>query len=221
MKKILTTVAFLVAVIFLTPMASAQENITIYGKVTTFGQIPLNQVEISVSKSDQHSYSDTLGFFRISCPEKSTLSFYANGFESKKLKVKKSTELNIDLIYINNESSFANATNNNHISEGLLSGALAKYPLKGEKDYGNYENIYQLIQNEIHTVNVSGTSVTTTKQTSFTQSQEVLYVVNGMVTSDISFVVPFNVKSIRYVDGSGAAIYGSRGANGAIEITLK
>ena len=117
--------------------------------------------------------------------------------------------------------SFANATNNNHISEGLLSGALAKYPLKGEKDYGNYENIYQLIQNEIHTVRVSGTSVTTIKQNSFTQSQEVLYVVNGTISSDISFVLPFNVKAIRYVDGPAAAKYGSRGANGAIEITLK
>ncbi len=212
---------FLVAVTFLTTTASAQENITIYGTVTAFGQIPLNQVEISVSKSDLLSYSDTLGFFRISCPEKSTLNFYANGFESKKLKVKKSADLNIDLIYSNKESSFANATNNNHISEGLLSGALAKYPLKGEKDYGNYENIYQLIQNEIHTVRVSGTSVTTIKQTSFTQSQEVLYVVNGTITSDISFVLPFNVKTIRYVDGPEAAKYGSQGANGAIEITLK
>lgn len=221
MKQRLITFAFLVAVIFLTAMASAQDNITIYGTVTTFGQIPLNQVEISVSKSDLVSYSDTLGFFRISCPEKSTLNFYAKGFEREKLKVKISAELDIDLIYSNKDDSFENATTNNHISEGLLSGALAKYPLKGEKDYGNYENIYQLIQNEIHTVNVSGTSVTTTKQTSFTQSQEVLYVVNGMITSDISFVVPFNVKTIRYVDGSGAAIYGSRGANGAIEITLK
>jgi len=202
-------------------MASAQENITIYGTVTTFGQIPLNQVEISVSKSDLRSYTDSLGFFRISCPEKSTLTFDANGFERKKIKVKKSADLDIDLIYSNKESSFENATNNNHISEELLSGALAKYPLKGEKDYSNYDNVYQIIQNEIHTVRVNGTSVTPIKQTSLTQSQEVLYVVDGTICSDISFVVPFNVKTIRYVDGTAAAKYGSRGANGAIEITLK
>ena len=98
---------------------------------------------------------------------------------------------------------------------------LGKYPLKGEKDYGNYDNIYTLIQNEIHNVRVSGTSVMTTKPNSFSQSQEVLYVVNEMITSDVSFVLPMNVKTIRYVQGTGAAKYGSRGANGAIEITLK
>ena len=221
MKKSRLKTTFLISLVFLSLGASAQENITIYGTVTSFGKIPLNRVEISVSKSDLISYTDTLGFFRISCAEKSTLNFYANGFERKKIKVKKSADLNIDLIYSNKETSFANATDNNHISEGLLSEALAKYPLKGEKDYGNYENIYQLIQNEIHTVRVSGTSVTTLKQTSFTSSQEVLYVVDGTIVSDVSFVLPFNVKSIRYVSGTGAAKYGSQGANGAIEITLK
>ena len=209
------------AVIFLTPGASAQDNITISGTVTTFGQIPLNRVEITVSKSDLLSYSDTLGYFRITCPEKSALNFYAKGFDRKKLKVKKSAELNIDLIYSNKDASFANATANNHISKALLSVELEKYSMKVGKDYGDYENIYQLIQNEIFNVRVSGTSVTTTRPSSFTQSQEVLYVVNGMISSDISFVIPFNVKTIRYVIGSGAAKYGSQGANGAIEITLK
>ena len=208
-------------IVLLTQGASAQDNITISGTVTTFGQIALNQVEITVSKSDLLCYSDSLGYFRITCPEKSTLNFYASGFERGKLKVKKSAELDIDLTYSNKDASFANATTNNHISKALLSVELEKYSVNAGKDYGDYENIYQLIQNEIFNVRVSGTSVTTMRPSSFTQSQEVLYVVNGMISSDISFVLPFNVKTIRYVTGSGAAKYGSQGANGAIEITLK
>ncbi len=44
---------------------------------------------------------------------------------------------------------------------------------------------------------------------------------DGMTTADIDFVIPVNVKTIRYVQGTGAAKYGSQGANGAIEISLK
>ncbi|MCP4314315.1 MAG: hypothetical protein GY790_23925 [Bacteroidetes bacterium] len=221
MKKALLKTAFLMAVIFLTPGASAQDIITISGTVTTFGKIPLNQVEITVSKSDLHTYSDTLGYFSITCPKKSTLIFSANGFDGERLKVKKSEEHNIDLVYSNYDASFTKATNNNHISEGLLSMAIEKYPMKGEKDYGNYESIYQIIQNEIYFVKVNGTSVTTTKPNSFSQSQQVLYVVDGTITSDISFVLPMNVKTIKYVEGAQAGIYGSQAANGAIVITLR
>jgi outer membrane cobalamin receptor len=38
---------------------------------------------------------------------------------------------------------------------------------------------------------------------------------------DISNILPSEVKSIKYVDGVGAAVYGSNGANGVIVITLK
>ena len=94
MKNILLKTAFLMAVIFLTPGASAQDNITISGTVSTFGQIPLNQVEITVSKSDLLSYTDTLGYYSITCPKKSALSFSAKGFDGKKLKVKILTSFN-------------------------------------------------------------------------------------------------------------------------------
>ena len=107
------------------------------------------------------------------------------------------------------------------ISKEILEMAMEKYPLKGEKDYGIYDNIYTLIDIEIYNVNVSGTTVTTIKPSSFSGSLEVLYVVNGTISSDISFVLPMNVKTIRYVERAGAAKYGSQGANGAIEITLK
>lgn len=49
-----------------------------------------------------------------------------------------------------------------------------------------------------------------------------LYVVDGMITNDISFLSPDNIQSVNVLkDASAEAIYGSRGANGVIIITTK
>ncbi|MGN1247084.1 MAG: TonB-dependent receptor plug domain-containing protein, partial [Paludibacteraceae bacterium] len=49
-----------------------------------------------------------------------------------------------------------------------------------------------------------------------------LYVVDGVITSDISFLPANDIESMQILkDASAAAIYGSRGANGVIIITTK
>lgn len=49
-----------------------------------------------------------------------------------------------------------------------------------------------------------------------------LFVVDGMLTDDIQFLVPEDVESIEVLkDASATAIYGSRGANGVIIITTR
>ncbi len=49
-----------------------------------------------------------------------------------------------------------------------------------------------------------------------------LYVVDGIITSDISFLPANDIESMQILkDASAAAIYGSRGANGVIIITTK
>lgn len=49
-----------------------------------------------------------------------------------------------------------------------------------------------------------------------------LYVVDGVITSDIKFLSPNDIQSMEILkDASATAIYGSRGANGVILITTK
>ncbi|HBZ33825.1 MAG TPA: hypothetical protein DEO38_01860 [Bacteroidales bacterium] len=49
-----------------------------------------------------------------------------------------------------------------------------------------------------------------------------LYVVDGVITNDISFLSPNDIQSMEILkDASATAIYGSRGANGVILITTK
>ncbi|MGL5273553.1 MAG: SusC/RagA family TonB-linked outer membrane protein, partial [Phocaeicola sp.] len=49
-----------------------------------------------------------------------------------------------------------------------------------------------------------------------------IYVVDGMITNDISFLAPSDIQSTEVLkDASATAIYGSRGANGVILVTTK
>lgn len=198
----------------------AQERI-VEGKVVAFGNIPLNNVKVSVLRSDKNTLTDSLGIFSISCSDRNKLRISASGFNDVKLKVRKIDRPLVELAYSNQKSSFSAAVNSGHISEETLQAALDNYLKENQKDYSVYTNIYQLIDTEIFDVNVNGQRITTRKISSITQGQQVLLVVDGMVVDDISFVSPLNVESVRFVDGAQAAKYGSLASNGAIEITTK
>ena len=57
--------------------------------------------------------------------------------------------------------------------------------------------------------------------TSFTQSNAALTLVDGIIMDDISAINPADVTSIDQLSSAKAAIYGSRGVNGAINITTR
>jgi TonB-dependent SusC/RagA subfamily outer membrane receptor len=85
----------------------------------------------------------------------------------------------------------------------------------------SYLNIYDMIKSEVAGVTVNGTSIQLQQGPgSFTSSTEPLFVVDGTIVYDISSVVPSQVRSISLLKGSAASIYGARGANGVIVITL-
>lgn len=84
-----------------------------------------------------------------------------------------------------------------------------------------YNDIYQMIRSEVSGVTVSGRSVQIQQGHSFIGSGAPLFVINGVVVNTIDEVNPLEVKSIKVLKGSEAAIYGVRGSNGVISITLK
>jgi len=77
-----------------------------------------------------------------------------------------------------------------------------------------------MIRGEVSGVVVSGRSVKIQQGKSFFGSSDPLYVINGVIVQSIDNVNPVEVKSISVLTGSQAAIYGVRGANGVISITL-
>jgi len=87
--------------------------------------------------------------------------------------------------------------------------------------YASYSSIYEMIKGEVAGVEVIGTSIRIRGTSSLMSGTQPLLVVDGVTVNSIDNILPMMVKSIEVLKGSGAAIYGSRGANGVILITLK
>ena len=84
-----------------------------------------------------------------------------------------------------------------------------------------YTTIYEMIQGKCAGVQVSGSNIVIRGISTINLSSQPLFVVDGIEMDDISHIHPRDVKAIHVLKGSSASIYGSRGANGVILITLK
>lgn len=90
------------------------------------------------------------------------------------------------------------------------------------QDYANssYTNIYDMIRGKVPGVQVTGNTIVIRGNNSINLSSDPLLVVDGIVVNSIDNINPRQVKSITVLKGPDASIYGSRGANGVILITL-
>jgi TonB-dependent starch-binding outer membrane protein SusC len=85
--------------------------------------------------------------------------------------------------------------------------------------YAGYSSVYDMLSGQPG-VQVNGRSINIQGASSFIGSTEPLLIVDGSVVSTLEHIQPSQVKSIEILKGSSATIYGSRGANGVILITL-
>jgi TonB-dependent SusC/RagA subfamily outer membrane receptor len=69
-------------------------------------------------------------------------------------------------------------------------------------------------------VRVNGTSITIQGSNSLNAGTEPLFVVDGVAVSSIGEIPPQMVSTIEVLKGAAASMYGTRGSNGVILITL-
>jgi len=81
-------------------------------------------------------------------------------------------------------------------------------------------SVYDMLQGTLPGVYVNGKNVVIRGLKSFMQSNEPLYIVDGIPVRSIDYISPQTVRSIEVLKGPAASIYGSRGANGVILIDL-
>lgn len=88
------------------------------------------------------------------------------------------------------------------------------------KRYSSYGNIYDMISGELPGVQVTGRNIRIQGASSINSGTEPLFVVDGITVTSIDNIQPRLVKSIEVLKGAAASIYGARGANGVILISL-
>ncbi len=89
-----------------------------------------------------------------------------------------------------------------------------------DSKYSSYSSIYDMLHGTIPGVQVNQDNILIRGITSIMQSNEPLYIVDGVPVRSIADIPPQFVKSIEVLKGPAAAIYGSRGANGVILIDM-
>jgi TonB-dependent SusC/RagA subfamily outer membrane receptor len=217
MKKI----PVLLMLVFTSVIIQAQERV-IHGIVNTLDSIPLIGVEIKVQSTKQIVLTDSLGRFSAACNKEDKLKLKANGFYTENVKV---TE-KVRIVAINMKLKPGAKPQNYAIGYGYVSEQDKTTPgskmnIK-ESDYSKYNNVYEIIRTMGAQV-VNG-DIILRGDKSFQSSSAALIVVDGVI-ADYDYLRtlrPVDIKSIDILQDPASAVYGSRGANGVVQIeTIK
>ena len=198
------------------------QNKVVHGRLTVFNRYPVKNVEVTSKKAKSSTMTDSLGNFDIVCYDKDVIQIKPKTFESVSRRVAQDTDtLEINLVFIDSKANREKAVGYGYINEKDLLYAVDHLESQNN-DFCSYSTIFDLIQGKLSGVKVSnGNIYVLGGNTSFSGQTQALCVVDGVPTSNIEWISPCQVKSIDVLKGSDAAIYGTRGGNGVVMITLR
>jgi len=205
----------------------SQESISVSGKVNDFEGVPLPGANVLISGTQIGTTTDFDGNYQLfNVPTNAEIQIRYVGYQSQSILVNGRTTINVILITDNSldeivvigyqsikkkdltgATSIVDPTDSNR----NISNSLAE-SLQGLAAGVTVRNGGQPGQNA--QIEIRGTS-------SFVNSNP-LYVIDGMIADANQTINNNDIESIQILkDGSAAAIYGSRAANGVIIITTK
>ncbi|WP_299525996.1 TonB-dependent receptor plug domain-containing protein [uncultured Lutibacter sp.] len=215
---------FLLILLFsFTTISYAQER-TVTGSVIVFDSIALVNAEVKVLSSKVTVLTDTVGGFKINCLPNDKIKVSAKGFYSQKIKIdEKANEVFINMIFKPGEKNFDVAMGYGHIKEKDKSYAMTNIRNDDNFKFSKYSNMLDLIVNSSPSILNSNGQIIIRGSNSLNGSSAALIVIDGMDASmsQLLALSTMDVRSVDVLKGSSAAIYGSRGANGAVIITTK
>ena len=191
--------------------------IAISGKVLTFDKNPVAGGVFYVDNIKTNITTNSNGSYKIKVsPSATTLEVRSDIYGSCEMPINGQKTINFTF----KGSDVPALKSEDNTDKTSLQDSLKK-PSGKVKKMNTYNDIYQMIRAEVSGVIVSGRSIQIQQGHSFFGSSTPLFVINGTIVETIDNVNPVEVKSIKVLKGSQAAIYGLRGSNGVISITLK
>ena len=210
---------FLILSVFQT---RAQEDV-ISGTVTAFNSLLIENAKVHSKKGDLSVFTDSLGKFTIKRIKKDKLLIKAAGFKSQTVKVAEvSGSLLVNLVFGGREKDMQVAVGGGYMSKEDLTVAIDQYNIDKNSNLG-YSNVIELMKATYAKIQFVGREIRIRGKKSMNSNNAALILVNEFAT-DYSYLetLPANeVKSISVLKGSAASVYGSRGANGVVIVTLK
>jgi len=197
---------------------NSDKLITISGKVLNAENKPVTGAVIYVDDLKTNTSTKNNGTYKIKVSSSAiNIEVRSPEYGTSKKAINGQTSIDFVLTGSNEKVLKSENTKKDKVAQDTIK--------KSSKNRGTkmntYNDIYQMIRAEVTGVVVSGRSVQIQQGHSFYGSSTPLFVINGVIVSSIDDVNPRDVKSIRILKGSEAAIYGINGTNGVISITLK
>ena len=226
-------ILFLLIVVSTTVIqANGQDNnhkVVIRGVVVDVNQNPVPDAVITIDGKKSTNSTDKKGRYKIkvkSSADKVGIFSLPPAIIEERINGREIIDFTLDTLIVKQITSQRNAYGDEEVNIGYgtekrknLTTSVGK--IDGTKErYASYNNIYDMLRGEIPGVHVSGTSVTIRESASVLSGNEPLFVVDGVPVNSIDGIQPQLVRSIEVLKGSAASIYGSRGTNGVILISL-
>jgi TonB-linked SusC/RagA family outer membrane protein len=229
MKRFSTIISFAVLLsIFLTTVTFAQETISVTGKVTdaSTGE-SLIGVTVQLKGATTGVSTNVNGAYSISVPANGTLVFTYLGYVKQEVAVNNLTVINVQLKASSELLEQVVVIGYGSANKRDLTGSIVKISAKEIADRPA-SNPLSLLQGK-----VAGLSVVNSgrpgeepdvriRGTNSINGVKPVYIVDGILSDNINFLNPSDIESIEVLkDPSSLAIFGVRGANGAIAVTTK
>lgn len=210
--------------------AQEKENkVKIKGVVKTSGDKPVANAFIFIDGEIIDSKTRTNGKFRIKVPESSeSISVYTLDNRFAEMEINSRRNLNITISDPHDSIKVVTGAKSEELidlgyyknqADKITSSIGVVKSKQGEENY--YDNIYDMLRGELPGVSVVGNSITIRGPGSLRSSNEPLFVVDGTPVNSVSHIMPANVESVSVLKGASANMYGARGSNGVISITMK
>ena len=192
-----------------------------------FNTYPVSNIPVFAKKAKSSATTDSNGAFTLVCLEKDVITIQGKAYLTTSRKVDLRTGfLDINIIFKDTPKNRDLVVANGNISSENLLYGLQNLQFENN-DYCSYENIFSLIRSKFPVVEVKaspsgGLGVYLRRGTkSMTLDTQTLYILDGMRTSDISFINPCEIASILVLTEGASAKYGAGSSNGALVITTK
>jgi len=210
-----------------TGVLSAQQQVTMSGKVADETGQPMIGVSVLQKGTVNGTITDIDGLYSVTVPEGTLLEFSSIGFITKEVAAKAGT---MDIVLVENKELLEEVVVVGYgvQKKSSLTGSISQ--VKSEDITGRtITSPAQALQGKTAGVQVISASAAPGSSPSVrirgissNGSSEPLYVVDGRIQGDIAGIDPNDIESMEVLkDGASAAIYGASAGNGVILITTR
>jgi len=225
------TAFLLILISFLPTPVSGQKNnkmIVISGLVTNVRQKPLAGAMVFIDGKNTNRTTNNNGVYKIKVrPDADSITIITFTNEIRTVAINGRTNIDFILVALPLSQQKAQEKQSNDEQVNIGYGSVNRKNLStpvttadGRNNrYASYRDIYDILR-ELPGVIVSGNSVRIQGVSSINSGTQPLFVVDGIPVGTIDQISPSTVANISVLKGASTAVYGSRGANGVIIITL-